>query len=92
MKGAKLEVAQADDLPRLSIVTIWIPGNPEPTGEVIGKLGTHNPWVNINEWCVFRDTDKSDPTEKLIVFGVSEKNAAALLIKRQDGRSTTAYH
>lgn len=77
-QGAILDVVQVDDLPRLTKVTLWIPGEPEPTEMVTRRLAAQNTWAKLKEWCVFHDADREEPKGKLLVFGVGQADSAAI--------------
>lgn len=71
-EGANLDVVPVDQLPKLTKVTLWIPGNPVETGVILRRLAAQNPWAKIEEWINFHTVTRSDPKGIVLLFGVRE--------------------
>ena len=82
--GARLDVAAAEELPKLVKAAMFIPGVPDETSAVIRRLAAQNQWAKVHEWCVFHDSVKEQPQGRLLVFGITESMGA--LICEKGGR------
>ena len=76
--GLELTVVRVDELPRMTKVSLWIPGPPEDKKAVLGYLEAQNPELNIRGWCCFHAALKEESNGQLLIMGVSDKDATLL--------------
>ena len=88
---ARLDVIGADELPKLSKAAVFVPGSLglADTSLVIRRLAAQNPWVKVNEWCVFHNSTREQPRGRLLVFGILEADGE--LIKERGGRLNYSF-
>lgn len=79
VEGTSLGVIQVADLPRLSKLSIWIPGKPEDKGVVLARLAAQNPQLKVASWCCFHTARKEEESPgHLLVMGIGEGDATKL--------------
>lgn len=77
-KGARLDVVQVDDLPRLTKATIWFPDEKGPTDQIIRRLTAQNTDLEVSKWCIFHDAPDDTAGGRLLVFGISREDVKVL--------------
>lgn len=75
---AELAAIQVADLPRLTKLSLWIPGQPEDKEKVLARLGAQNRNLKVASWCCFHTAPKDEPLGQLLVMGIGEADAAKL--------------
>ncbi|VEN51786.1 unnamed protein product [Callosobruchus maculatus] len=83
-EDADLDVVRADQLPRLTKATLWIPVEADhPLEEVdlvVRRLDGHNPQVAIRSWSIFHHevTNNTRGCGHLLVFGIGNRDLETL--------------
>lgn len=89
-EGAKLEIVPVDQLPKLTKVTLWVPGPPDETDVVMRRLAAQNPWAKVREWITFHTSTKDEPEGRILVFGLREMTCSTL--KQHQGRLSYMFN